>query len=60
MYDLDRSAIEKFARENPQLDAHLSLQEKKDKLEEVMRRLHVLASAKEEQQPTPKRKFSLF
>ncbi|TIB61684.1 hypothetical protein E3P78_02629 [Wallemia ichthyophaga] len=37
MYDLDRQAISNFARENPSVRAHLDLQEKKDKLEDVMR-----------------------
>ena len=35
MYDLDRSEITKFAMENPNIKAHLELQERKDKLEEV-------------------------
>lgn len=35
MYDLDRKEIVRFARENPNIRAHLDLQEKKDKLEEV-------------------------
>lgn len=35
MYDLDRSAINKFARENPTIRSHLDLQERKDKLEDV-------------------------
>lgn len=60
MYDLDRGAISKFARENPELRAHLNLQEKKDKLEDVMRRLQTLSNTKEEQAPRSKRKFTLF
>lgn len=35
LYDLDRSEIERFARENPTVRRHLELQERKDKLEEV-------------------------
>jgi hypothetical protein len=35
MYDLDRNEIVKFARQNPNIKAHLDLQEKKDKLETV-------------------------
>lgn len=39
LYDLDRSEIERFARENPIVRRHLELQERKDKLEEVRLRL---------------------
>lgn len=35
MYDLDRTEIARFARENPTVRKHLDLQERKDKLEEV-------------------------
>lgn len=34
-YDLNRSEIDKFARENPVVDKHLTLQERKEKLELV-------------------------
>jgi hypothetical protein len=44
MYDLDRKEITKFARENPNIKAHLELQEKKDKLEEVC--AHITATNK--------------
>jgi hypothetical protein len=35
LYDLDRSEIVEFARENPSVKAHLDLQGRKEKLEEV-------------------------
>jgi dynamin-like GTPase MGM1, mitochondrial len=35
LYDLDRSEIVDFARENPEIRRHLDLQDRKDKLEEV-------------------------
>lgn len=35
MYDLDRSEIVRFARENPGIRRHLDLQDRKDKLGEV-------------------------
>jgi len=35
LYDLDRSEIVEFARENPEIRRHLDLQDRKDKLEEV-------------------------
>ena len=35
IYDLDRTEITEFARENPVIRRHLDLQERKDKLEEV-------------------------
>ena len=36
MYDLDRAEIVRFAKENPTVRQHLELQDRKDKLEEVM------------------------
>jgi len=36
LYDLDRAEIVEFARENPVVRRHLDLQERKDKLEEVI------------------------
>ena len=36
IYDLDRDEIQRFARENPAVCRHLDLQERKDKLEEVI------------------------
>jgi hypothetical protein len=36
LYDLDRKEIIEFARENPAVKRHLDLQDRKDKLEEVM------------------------
>lgn len=41
MYDLDRTEIARFARENPAIREHLDLQERKDKLEEVCQLLTV-------------------
>ncbi|KAF8340528.1 P-loop containing nucleoside triphosphate hydrolase protein [Cantharellus anzutake] len=38
MYDLDRDEIARFARENPAIRAHLDLQERKDKLEQVRKK----------------------
>lgn len=38
-YDLDRAEIVKFARENPSVNQHLTLQERKEKLELVRRLL---------------------
>lgn len=35
LYDLDRSEIVEFAKQNPEIKKHLELQERKDKLEEV-------------------------
>ena len=59
MYDLDRNAILKFARENPEVKNHLDLQERKEKLEEVMKRLQDLVNLKGENKYN-KRKFGLF
>ncbi|WWC86144.1 uncharacterized protein L201_001017 [Kwoniella dendrophila CBS 6074] len=44
LYDLDREEIAKFARENPKIKQHLDLQERKDKLESVMRSLQSLVN----------------
>ncbi|KAK4701821.1 hypothetical protein P7C70_g4405, partial [Phenoliferia sp. Uapishka_3] len=41
-YDLNRSEIIKFARENPVVDKHLTLQERKEKLELVAEKLDTL------------------
>ncbi|TIC27109.1 hypothetical protein E3Q11_02707 [Wallemia mellicola] len=59
MYDLDRNAINKFARENPTIRSHLDLQERKDKLEDVLKRLESLLHLKEQDKPKARR-FSLF
>ncbi|EJU04749.1 hypothetical protein DACRYDRAFT_104624 [Dacryopinax primogenitus] len=60
MYDLDRKEIAKFARENPNIRAHLDLQERKDKLEEVMKQLQSLVNLRKDIQPAPRRASSLF
>ncbi|WVQ97185.1 hypothetical protein IAU59_004295 [Kwoniella sp. CBS 9459] len=44
LYDLDRAEIGRFARENPKIKAHLELQERKDKLEQVMISLQSLVN----------------
>jgi hypothetical protein len=36
LYDFDRNEIVVFARENPTVKRHLELQERKEKLEEVI------------------------
>ena len=36
-YDLDRSEVQSFARENPTVRTHLNLQDRKEKLEMVSR-----------------------
>jgi len=60
IYDLDREEITQFARENPSIRRHLDLQERKDKLEEVMKRLNSLASLRKDAQPPPRRQKGLF
>ncbi|WVW82190.1 hypothetical protein I302_104196 [Kwoniella bestiolae CBS 10118] len=44
LYDLNRDEIARFARENPKIKQHLDLQERKDKLESVMRSLQSLVN----------------
>ncbi|KAH7912348.1 P-loop containing nucleoside triphosphate hydrolase protein [Hygrophoropsis aurantiaca] len=60
LYDLDRSEIVEFARENPVVRKHLDLQERKDKLEEVMKQLNSLSTLRTDSQPTPRRQRGLF
>ncbi|KAI0084137.1 P-loop containing nucleoside triphosphate hydrolase protein [Irpex rosettiformis] len=61
LYDLDRREILEFAREDPKIRAHLDLQERKDKLEEVMKQLNSLAMLRPEAvQPAPRRQRGLF
>ncbi|KLO17361.1 hypothetical protein SCHPADRAFT_919458 [Schizopora paradoxa] len=60
IYDLDREEITQFARENPSIRRHLDLQERKDKLEEVMKQLNSLASLRKDAQPPPRRQKGLF
>ncbi|KAG5646118.1 hypothetical protein DXG03_004357 [Asterophora parasitica] len=60
LYDLDRSEIVEFARENPVVRRHLDLQERKDKLEEVMKQLNSLSTLRADPQPAPRRHRGLF
>ncbi|KZT73043.1 hypothetical protein DAEQUDRAFT_662860 [Daedalea quercina L-15889] len=60
LYDLDRREIVEFARENPAIRRHLDLQERKDKLEEVMKQLNSLATLRPDVQPAPRRPRGLF
>ncbi|KIJ52617.1 hypothetical protein M422DRAFT_223248 [Sphaerobolus stellatus SS14] len=60
IYDLDRSEIQRFARENPAIRRHLDLQERKDKLEEVMKSLQSLANLRKDPQPQKRRSQGLF
>ncbi|KAI6009301.1 P-loop containing nucleoside triphosphate hydrolase protein [Pisolithus marmoratus] len=60
IYDLDRKEIVEFARENPTIRRHLDLQERKDKLEEVMKQLNSLSTLRADTAPTPRRQRGLF
>ncbi|KAJ7591381.1 P-loop containing nucleoside triphosphate hydrolase protein [Mycena floridula] len=60
LYDLDRKEIVEFARENPVIRKHLDLQERKDKLEEVMKQLQSLSVLRADPQPAPRRQRGLF
>jgi len=60
LYVLDRNEIVEFARENPEIRRHLDLQDRKDKLEEVMKRLDSLSILRADAQPTPRRQRGLF
>ncbi|KAJ9125144.1 hypothetical protein QFC22_000098 [Naganishia vaughanmartiniae] len=60
LYDLDRNEIAKFARENPVVKRHLDLQDRKDKLEQVMRSLQSLANMRQEKEPRSTRSQGLF
>ncbi|KIP08217.1 hypothetical protein PHLGIDRAFT_23637 [Phlebiopsis gigantea 11061_1 CR5-6] len=61
LYDLDRREIVEFARENPTIRRHLELQERKDKLEEVMKQLNSLATLRPDvKQQAPRRQRGLF
>ncbi|THV02754.1 hypothetical protein K435DRAFT_716304 [Dendrothele bispora CBS 962.96] len=60
LYDLDRREIVEFARENPVVRKHLDLQERKDKLEEVMKQLTSLSTLRSDPQPAPRRNRGLF
>ncbi|KAH8118158.1 P-loop containing nucleoside triphosphate hydrolase protein [Phellopilus nigrolimitatus] len=56
IYNLDREEITAFARENPAIRRHLDLQERKDKLEEIMKQLNSLSSLRKDAQPTRRSK----
>ncbi|TEB34501.1 dynamin GTPase [Coprinellus micaceus] len=60
LYDLDRKEIVEFARQNPVVRRHLDLQERKDKLEEVMKQLNSLSTLRADPQPKPRRQRGLF
>jgi len=60
LYDLDRSEIVEFARENPAVQRHLDLQGRKEKLEEVMKQLNSLSTLRSDAQPAPRRQRGLF
>ncbi|KAJ7475718.1 P-loop containing nucleoside triphosphate hydrolase protein [Mycena latifolia] len=60
LYDLDRKEIVEFARENPVVRRHLDLQDRKDKLEEVMKQLNSLSTLRADPQPAPRRHRGLF
>lgn len=48
LYDLDRDEIAKFARENPVVRKHLDLQDRKDKLDHVLRTLQSLVNLRQD------------
>ncbi|KAI0044912.1 hypothetical protein FA95DRAFT_205149 [Auriscalpium vulgare] len=60
LYNLDRTDIVEFARENPTVRRHLDLQERKDKLEEVMKQLNGLSTLRADVQPAQRRPRGLF
>ncbi|KAF8349028.1 P-loop containing nucleoside triphosphate hydrolase protein [Amanita rubescens] len=60
LYDFDRNEIVVFARENPTVKRHLELQERKEKLEEVMKQLNSLSTLRSDPQPKPRRQRGLF
>lgn len=60
LYDLDRKEIVEFAIENPVVRRHLELQERKDKLEEVMKQLNSLSTLRADPQPAARRNRGLF
>ncbi|PFH52899.1 hypothetical protein AMATHDRAFT_188487, partial [Amanita thiersii Skay4041] len=59
-YDLSRDDAVAFARENPAVRRHLDLQERKDKLEEVMKQLNSLSTLRPDPQPVSRRHRGLF
>ncbi|OBZ86149.1 Protein msp1, mitochondrial [Choanephora cucurbitarum] len=50
VYEMDRRQIQQFARENPPIQKHLDLQERKMKLEEVMDKLNYLVKRQADRQ----------
>ncbi|KAG9056063.1 dynamin-like GTPase mgm1 [Serendipita sp. 407] len=56
IYDLDRTEVQKFARENPAIRRHLDLQDRKDKLELCMTQLQSLVNLRNESQPNHTKK----
>lgn len=50
VYEMDRRQIQLFARENPPIQKHLELQERKMKLEEVMDKLNYLVKRQADRQ----------
>ncbi|THH03205.1 hypothetical protein EW145_g6443 [Phellinidium pouzarii] len=59
-YNQDRQEVVAFARENPIVREHLELQERKDKLEEIMKKLNSLTSLRTDIQPSSRRSKGLF
>ncbi|KAK8865781.1 hypothetical protein IAR55_000928 [Kwoniella newhampshirensis] len=60
LYDLNREEIGRFARENPKIRQHLELQDRKDKLEQVMRSLQSLVNLQKDTKSSPSRREGLF
>ncbi|KAI8097931.1 P-loop containing nucleoside triphosphate hydrolase protein [Gilbertella persicaria] len=50
VYQMDRRQIQQFARENPPIQKHLDLQERKTKLEDVMDKLNYLVKRQADRQ----------
>ncbi|KAI9471944.1 MAG: P-loop containing nucleoside triphosphate hydrolase protein [Benjaminiella poitrasii] len=50
VYEMDRRQIQQFAKENPPIQKHLDLQERKMKLEEVMDKLNYLVKRQADRQ----------
>ncbi|KAL0091214.1 P-loop containing nucleoside triphosphate hydrolase protein [Phycomyces blakesleeanus] len=50
VYEMNRKQIQQFARENPPIQKHLQLQERKIKLEEVMDKLNYLVKRQADRQ----------
>ncbi|KAF7728056.1 dynamin-like GTPase mgm1 [Apophysomyces ossiformis] len=54
VYEMNRKQIQQFARENPPIQKHLDLQERKMKLEEVMDKLNYLVKRQADRQARSK------